>query len=157
MSSVRRATVEDVPRLVELARRRYNAYGLEKAAEWATKLISSPYGAIFFSGDSAVVVAWTIEFWRPNERVADIVEMYGPEIVTNPWDTFKALKAAIAWAKEQGCYAVRFGTVDGAQAKGPRGIDVLAPFAKRLRAKPFGVSYILEFKSWENGSHQHYH
>lgn len=144
MSAVRRATVEDVPRLVELAQVRYPAHDLSGASSWASGLITSPHGAIFTCGDSVVTVGWQYEFWRPNDRVADVLPMYGS--ASNPWDTINALKAAVEWAKNQSCYAIRFGSTDGAMSHQDRGFDLFAPFAKRLRAKLFGVTYIIDLK-----------
>lgn len=144
MSTVRRATVDDIPRLVELAQARYPKHNLSAAPAWAANLLTSPNGAIFTCGDSVVTVGWQYEFWRPTDRVADVLPMYGS--ASSPWDTLNTLKAAIEWAKEQGCYAIRFGSTDGAMSHQDRGVDLFAPFAKRLRAKLFGITYILELK-----------
>jgi len=144
--AVKRATLDDVPFLVELAKECYPDRDLSDAPTWAANLISSVQGAIFFCGKSAITIAWQIEFWETNslKRVADIMPVFSKAESDNPFALVRCYNAAFEWAKKHECHDVRFGSVEGARSRRNRGIDVFAAIAKRLGARPYGVTYIKE-------------
>ena len=146
--AVKRASLADVPFLVALAQECYPERDLSDAPRWASNLISSPQGAIFFCGLTCVTAGWQIEFWEKNsgQRVAEILPAFSIAESGNPWALMKCYSAAFEWAKEAGCYGVRFGSTEGARTSGrrDRGFDVFASIAKRLGARPHGVTYIKE-------------
>lgn len=140
----RRATLEDVPLLLHLFKEKYPGYSVEASEAWGRAVIGLPHVAFFICGQSVGIVAYQTEFWRPLERIADLVQLYGRPEPGDPWASYRVLKACIAWAKEEGCYAIRFGsTIDPIGIAG--GVDRLAAFAKRLKAKPWGMTYAVEF------------
>lgn len=141
---LRRVAAADVRPLVALAREQYPGYSLDQAEAWAKALLGLPNAAAFHCGEACAVVAWQAEFFRPQARVADVLVMYGKAADRAGWASFRLLRACCAWAKDQGCYGLRFGSsIDllGGPAGGP---DLYAAFAARLNARVFGVSYIKE-------------
>lgn len=144
-AQARRATLEDVPFLVSLARICYPDRALEHAAEWAERLIKAPEGAIFFCSLSCVTVAWQSEFWEEDgRRVADVLPAFSYASASDPLALLKCYRAAIAWARGEGCYGVRFGSSLGARAKGRDETDLFKSMAQRLGAKRWGVTYMVE-------------
>lgn len=145
-AQARHAVESDILFLVELAKEKYTDYTLEQAETWARAVLKMRNVAIFVCGESVACVAWQLEFWRPTERVADVLPMFGRTNSHDPWAQYKVLKAACQWAASQGCYAIRFGASIGAKAKRHEGVDLFKPFARRLGAKPFGITYIVELR-----------
>jgi hypothetical protein len=143
--NARRATVEDVPFIVALAHQCYPQFALELGEAWTAKVISLPNVAVFIAGNAVAIVAWQCEFWRPTERVADVLPLFGQPTPENPLGVYTVLKAAAEWAEAQGCYGIRFGSSTGAHAGARDPTDLMQPLAKRLGAKPWGVTYIKEF------------
>lgn len=142
---VYRATAEDIPFLVGIAQQAYAGYDLAEASAWAANIIKSDRAAIFFSGQAVAVVAYQVEFWRKGERIADVLPFFSIKNPSDPWAAYRVLKAACAWAQEQGCYACRFGSSLGKSNSTAGGLDLFAPFAKRMGATPWGTTYIKEF------------
>jgi len=74
--------------------------------------------------------------------------MFGKPDHANPLGVYGALVGAVEWAKDNGCYGIRFGCSEGATNgahSDRRGLDLFEPFAKRLGARLWGKTYIKEF------------
>lgn len=142
----RKATVEDIPFITALARESYPQYPLDDAEAWCAKIIGLPYAAMFVCGESVATVAAQTEFWNPGAPVSDVLPMFGRPSKANPLGVLKVLSAAADWSRDSGCYAMRFGSSRGAAAGKRNAIDLMEPFAKRLGAFPWSMTYCLEFE-----------
>lgn len=142
--AVRRVSAEDVAPLVDLARACYPGYTLDRAREWAFAVLALPNVAAFVSGEAVAMVSWQIEMWRPDERVADLLPFFSKPSSDNPWGAMRVFRAVCDWAKEQGCYAIRFGSARDVKYHLANQIDVFAILAKRIGAAPVGFTYIKE-------------
>jgi len=145
LTDARKATVSDIPFMAALAREQYPQFTLENAEAWAAKVMALPNAAMFICGEAVSTVAAQKEFWSPDAWVADILPTFGRPTPENPLGTYKTLCAAAEWAKHSGCYGVRFGSSVGALSKSRGAVDLMEPFAKRMGAHPWGLTYMLEF------------
>lgn len=148
MTDARKATMEDIPFIVSLARRSYPEYTLADAEAWTAKIISLPNAAMFVCGDAVATVAAQCEFWNPGALVSDVLPMFGHPTKDNPLGVFKALSAAADWSRDIGCYGMRFGSSIGAYASnaGRPSSELMEPFARRMGAYHWGSTYMKEFE-----------
>ena len=148
MSEPRIATRADIPFLADLARECYPTHDLRLAEVWAERVISAPNADFIIIGEAVCTVSYQVEMWNPSARIADVLPMFGKPDPDNPMGVYTALKAASEWAKNNNCYGLRFGSSKGAMG-GPNSeardeTDLFAPFAKRLGAEKWGVTYMME-------------
>lgn len=142
--NARRVGPADITTVAALARELYPAFNLSLAEKYIEKIVGLPVAAMFICDQAVAIVASQTEFWHP-APVADVLPLFGRPTKANPLGVYTPLKACIAWARENGCHAIRFGSSIGAEAKHRDPTDAFAIFAKRLGAKPFSVTYIKEF------------
>lgn len=148
MMQARKATMQDIPFIVSLARASYPQYPLEHGEAFVQRIIAHPNAAMMVCGEAVATVSAQAEFWAPNALVADVLPMFGHPSKDNPLGTYKALVAASDWAKDLGCYGIRFGSSVGAHSADSRrnGVDLMETFARRMGAYPWGVTYMKEFE-----------
>lgn len=126
VSSIRRATLADMPFMVAMAKEKYPVRKVELGIPWMEWALANPERLVLM-GDNTIGVAqvsWNYGF----ERRARL-DMLGARPVSGAaLEALKMVRLMIAWAKEQGAQG-------SFRLDADTGVD-FGPFARRLGGKP---------------------
>lgn len=123
---IRRATLDDAPFLLELAREKYPARQVDLAANWLKWCIESPDRLVLIGPNSAGIaqVQWNYGF----ERRARLDALAARPTTGAALEALRIVRLMIDWAKQQGA-------VGSFRLDADTGVD-FGPFAKRLGGRP---------------------
>ena len=122
---IRPATVEDIPRILEMADSAYpeQEWDAESVARWGEVALQSP-NVLCLVGDRAFGLSTvTSPFYNPKLVRGYMVFLAGVEGCG--WEPCKILRAMVSWSKERGARSFHFGEATNVN---------LAPLAKRVGA-----------------------
>jgi hypothetical protein len=129
LPSIRRATLEDMPRMIEMAKTLWAKYperNVQQGEGWMKWCIQNPERLVLLGSSSIGVasVSWNYGY----ERRARIEVLAGTPAPGTALQTLRMVRLMLTWAKEQG-------------AEGTFRLDAdtdvdFGPFAKRLGGKP---------------------
>ena len=135
---IRPATVEDIPRILEMADSAYpeQEWDAESVARWGEVALQSP-NVLCLVGDRAFGLSTvTSPFYNPKLVRGYMVFLAGVEGCG--WEPCKILRAMVSWAlQEKGAASYHLGEQTG--------ID-LSPLAKRVGAALDSASYVVKRK-----------
>lgn len=134
--TVRPATAEDVPWLVETAVVAYaglvDGFDAGGAERWVRACIADP-DTIVVRGEHTAGFAQVVRPpWAPAGPVADLIHLYG--YGSHPWEAVDVVASLDARRKERGCSVLYVGSI----------YADLEPIAKRLGGRRVGSLYALE-------------
>lgn len=120
--AIRRATLDDIPFIRELALEKYPARQVEQGLSWMLWCLKNPERLVLVGQNSVgmAAMAWNYGF-EPRARLDMLASR---PVAGAPWEAFRMVRMMIAWAKEQGAQGAF-------KLEADTGID-FAPFAKRL-------------------------
>ena len=123
---IRRASLDDMPFIIGMAKEKYPARQIEQGIPWMEWCIGSPERLVLVGPNSVGVaqVDWRYGF----ERRGRLDMLASRPQASAPWEAFRMVRMMLAWAKEQGAQ----GTF---RLYADTGID-FGPFAKRLGGEP---------------------
>ena len=123
---IRRASLDDMPFIIGMAKEKYPARQIEQGIPWMEWCIGSPERLVLVGPNSVGVaqVDWRYGF----ERRGRLDMLASRPQASAPWEAFRMVRMMLAWAKEQGAQ----GTF---RLDADTGID-FGPFAKRLGGEP---------------------
>ena len=123
---IRRASLDDMPFIIGMAKEKYPARQIEQGIPWMEWCIGSPERLVLVGPNSVGVaqVDWRYGF----ERRGRLDMLASRPQAGAPWEAFRMVRMMLAWAKEQGAQ----GTF---RLDADTGID-FGPFAKRLGGEP---------------------
>lgn len=125
-TDIRRATLADMPFIIEMARERYPARTIEKGIPWMQWCIGNPEKLVLIGPNSIGManVGWQYGF----ERRARL-DMLGARAVAGAaLEALRMIRIMLTWAKQQGA-------VGTFRLDADTGVD-FGPFARRLGGKP---------------------
>lgn len=127
---IRRATEDDIPRLLAIAAYAYPEFDLRSSMEWGLRALENPDIGIWLGERTLGVSGVSAPFYAPLKKRGTMLFL-----ASEPgagWEPCKVLRAMIQWSRERGADAYYFGEATG--------ID-LSPLAKRVGAVVDRPSY----------------
>lgn len=128
---IRRATLDDVPALIEFGRTAYPGRPIEQAAPWLAWYIQNPDRLVLIGLSSAGAAQVTTDYGL--ERRARLSLLAAKPVPGAVFESLRILRAMVDWAKEKG--AVGTFRVDSGT-----GVD-FGSFAKRLGGRQVLTDY----------------
>ena len=136
--TVRPATADDVPWLVETAAAAYAkmvpGFDRDGAERWIRACLADPDTIVVRGEHTAGFVQIVRPPWAPTTTVADLIHIYGQADGSLPWEAVDVVSALDAARKERGCTAMYVGSI----------YADLEPIARRLGGRRLGSLYMLE-------------
>lgn len=136
--TVRPATVEDVPWLVETAAEAYafEIPGFDRAGaeRWVRACLVDPDTVVIRGVHTAAFAQVVRPPWDPTRPCMDLIHLYGGRGNGPAWECVQVVAALDAIRKERGCVAFYIGSI----------YQDLEPIARRLGARPVGSLSVLE-------------
>ena len=136
--TVRPATAEDVPWLVETAAKAYGGLvpGFDPAGaeRWIRACLADPDTIVMRGEHTAGFVQVVRPPWAPTTTAADLIHLYGQADGSLPWEAVDVVAALDARRKERGCSVMYVGSI----------YADLEPIARRLGGRRVGSLYALE-------------
>ncbi len=130
---IRRATLDDLDFLIDLAASVYGDFNEQNARLWICKTLEVPAAVIFRGEAGAVVATVNAPFYRPAEIRAFIVFIACQDPRLR--EGVRLCREVVNWGRTMGAQSLRFGSQTDCD---------LAPLAKRLGAKTESPSFVLE-------------
>ena len=136
--TVRPATVEDVPWLVETAATAYAGLvpGFDPAGaeRWIRACLADP-DTVVLRGEATAGFAQVVRCpWSPTHTEMDLIHLYGQADGALPWEACNVVAALDEVRKERGCARMYVGSI----------YADLEPIARRLGGRRLGSLYALE-------------
>jgi len=136
--TIRPATAEDVPWLVETATAAYAGLveGFEVAGteRWIKACIADP-DTVVIRGDATAGFAQVVRCpWSPTRTEMDLIHLFGTQSGALPWEACQVVAALDVARKTLGCARMYVGSI----------YADLEPIARRLGGRRLGSLYALE-------------
>lgn len=122
---IRRATLDDMPFIIELAQDRYPGRGIENGIPWMRWCIQSPARLVLVGSNSVGVCRYSLNYGFESHASVDMLASRRAK--TAPLEALRMLRIMIQWAREKG-------VKDCLHLHADTGVD-FEPFARRLGGK----------------------
>lgn len=134
--TVRRATVVDLPLMLDIARASYGVqFDEDKAREFGLRTLMSPEIAAFLDDDAFCMVGLSEYFWERQKRANC---MFTAVRKAQVWQAVKTVRAALQWSRSKGASSFHIGEETGMD---------MGVIAKRLGLAKDRPSYRIDLRS----------